>query len=576
VKDFAGVIDACLGRTPLDLLISGQIVNVYSGNIFDGYIGVKNGLIAYIGNKPKPARHQLDFPSKYVLPAYIDGHVHIESSLMTPRMFARAVVPHGTCCVVADPHEIANVLGLDGIKFLVEDSEKTPLKFYFMIPSSVPSTSLETTGAEIGLKEIRVLKSFRRILGLGEVMNYMGVVRGDRSILDKIEECSGMIVDGHAPGLRGDTLCAYVLAGIMSDHEALSLEEAKEKLSLGMWIMIREGSTAKALSILARIVSKGCPEKVMLVTDDRHAGDIVREGHIDHCLRRAVEEGIDPIDAIKMVTLKPAEYFRLQHLGALSPGKSADIVVVDNLRDFRAEAVIIDGVVVARRGIYLYAEEEKPEKRALGSINIGRLSIEDLRIMHPRIKFGKTIIRAIGLIENQIYTEEIHCEANVVGGEVKPDPDRDILEICVVERHRGSGRVGKGFIVGFGLKSGAIASTVAHDSHNLIAVGASSQDIYRAILRLKEINGGLVVVEGGRVLAELPLPVAGLMADLDAEEISQRIEVLEETASSLGCRVKSPFTALSFLSLPVVPKLKITDYGLIDAENLRVVDLFIS
>lgn len=569
------LIDACLGRLPLDLLISGQIVNVYSGDIFDGYVGVKSSLIAYVGAKPKPAKERLDFPSKYVLPAYIDGHVHIESSLMTPRMFARAVVPHGTCCVVADPHEIANVLGLDGVKFMLEDSEKTPLKFYFMIPSSVPSTSLETAGAEISVKEVRILKDLRRILGLGEVMNYMGVVKGDKSILDKIEACRDMIIDGHAPGLRGNALCAYMLAGIMSDHEALSPEEAREKLSLGMWIMIREGSTAKALSRLAGIVSKRCPERVMLVTDDRHAGDIVREGHVDHCLRRAVEEGIDPVDAIRMVTLKPAEYFRLKHLGALSPGKSADITIVDNLRDFRAETVLIDGALVARGGAYLYAEEEKPKRIALGSVNIGEISVEDLKIRHPKIKHGRAVARAIGLVENQIYTEEVHCEVNVVDGEVKPDPESDMLEICVVERHRGSGRIGKGFVIGFGLRSGAIASTVAHDSHNIVALGADIQDIYRAILRLKEINGGLVVVKDERVVAELPLPVAGLMTTLEAEEISQRTEALEEAASNIGCRIKSPFTALSFLSLPVVPKLKITDYGLIDAENLKVVDLFI-
>ena len=569
------LIDACLGRAPLDLLIHGQVVNVYSGDIFDGYIGVKNGLVAYVGVKPKPSRERLDFPSKYVLPAYIDGHVHVESSLMTPRMFARAVIPHGTCCVVADPHEIANVLGLDGVKFMIEDSEKTPLKFYFMIPSSVPSTSLETAGAEIGLGEVRALKGFRRILGLGEVMNYMGVVKGDKVILNKIEECRDMIIDGHAPGLRGEALCAYILAGIMSDHEALSPEEAREKISLGMWIMIREGSTAKALSNLAGIVSKGCPERVMLVTDDRHAGDIVREGHIDYCLRRAVEEGIDPVDAIRMVTLKPAEYFRLKSLGALSPRKSADIVVVNNLREFRAETVLIDGVIVAERGECLYLEEE-PKRIALGSVNIRELNVEDLKVRHPKIKHGKTFVRAIGIVENQIYTEEVRCEVNVVDGEVKPDPYRDILEICVVERHRGSGRVGKGFVIGFGLESGAIASTVAHDSHNIIAVGADSRDIYRAILRLREINGGFVVVDDGRVLAELPLPIAGLMADLEAKEISQRTEALEEAASKIGCRVRSPFTVLSFLSLPVVPKLKITDYGLIDAENLRIVDLFVS
>jgi len=571
------LIDACLGLSSLDILVSGRIVDVYGGNIFDGFVGVKNGLIAYVGRNPKPAKKIIDFSSGYILPAYIDGHIHVESSLMTPSMFARAVIPHGTCCVIADPHEIANVAGLDGIKFMMEDAERTPLKFYFMIPSSVPSTNLETTGAEIGLKEIEALKRFKRILGLGEVMNYRGVINKDRDILDKIRACEGMIIDGHAPGLRGDDLCAYTLAGIGSDHEVISLDEAREKLTLGMWIMIREGSTAKAISNLINVVSRGCPERVMFVTDDRHAGDILREGHMDHCLRRAVEEGLDPIDAVRMVTIKPAEYFRLESLGGLSPGKSADMVVVSDLREFRAKIVLIDGEVVAKDRKYLGAEVkvEKSFASLMESIKIGELRLDDLRIRHPRRKFGKTTARIIGLVEDQIVTEEIRQELRIVNGEVKADPARDILKICVVERHRGTGRVGKGFVMGFGLKSGALASTVAHDSHNIVVVGVDDRDIYRAILRIREINGGFVIVNNGLILGELPLPVAGLMTFLEASEIAEKTEMLEEAAAKLGCKIKNPFMALSFLSLPVIPKLKITDFGLIDAENLKIVNLFI-
>jgi len=560
---------------PLDLLISGQVIDVYSGNIFDGYVGVKDGLIAYVGTKPKKSREFLELSSKYVLPAYIDGHIHIESSLMTPSSFAKAVIPHGTCCVIADPHEIANVLGLDGIKFMIEDAKRTPLKFYFMIPSSVPSTNLETAGAEIGLKEIEFLKGFRCILGLGEVMNFRGVIGKDKLILDKIRACRGMIIDGHAPGLRGEDLCAYISAGISSDHEIMSLEEAKEKLSLGMWIMIREGSTVKAISSLIKVVSRGCPERVMLVTDDRHAGDIVSEGHIDNCLRKAVEEGLDPLDAIRMVTLKPAEYFRLLDLGGLSPGKSADIVIVDDLRNFRAEIVLINGRLVAKNGKYLGDTFKKTPKVTAGAINIGVLKPEDLQIRHPSIKSGKVTVRVIGLIKDQIFTEEHYCEVDVVNGVVEPDPSRDIIKICVVERHKGSGRVGKGFVKGFGLRSGAVASTVAHDSHNIIAVGVNDKDIHRAILRLKEINGGFVIVDGGKVLYDLPLPVAGLMTPLEADKVAEEIKSLETFAAQLGCRIRNPFIALSFLSLPVIPKLKITDYGLINAEELRVVSLFV-
>ncbi|MBS7607203.1 MAG: adenine deaminase [Candidatus Bathyarchaeia archaeon] len=569
------LIDACLGISPLDMVISGQIVDVYGGIIFDGYVGIKDGLIVYVGSKPKLARENLDFKSKYILPAYIDGHVHVESSLMRPSAFARAVIPHGTGCVIADPHEIANVMGLDGIKFMIEDAKMTPLKFYFMIPSSVPSTNLETTGGKIGLDEIRALKSFRNILGLGEVMNYRGVIDKDEAILEKIEACRGMIIDGHAPGLRGDELCAYILVGVGSDHEVISLDEAREKISLGMWIMIREGSTAKAISRLIKVVSKGCPERVMLVTDDRHADDILREGHIDYCLRRVVEEGLDPVDAIRMVTLKPAEYFKLSNLGSLSPGKSADIAIINNLRDFRPELVLINGRVVAKDGKYLGAVEKPDKSVAIGSVNIGGLRIGDLAIRHPSVEYGRVTVRVIGLIRDQILTDEIHCEMAIVDGEVKPDLDRDILKICVVERHRGSGRVGRGFVTGFGLKGGAIASTFAHDSHNIIAVGTNDSDLYRAILRIKEINGGLVIVNGGKIFEELPLPIAGLMANLEAEEIAEKIRALEIAASNLGCKIKNPFMAMSFLSLPVVPKLKITDYGLIDAESLRVVSVFV-
>ncbi|MEM1553193.1 MAG: adenine deaminase C-terminal domain-containing protein, partial [Candidatus Bathyarchaeia archaeon] len=291
--------------------------------------------------------------------------------------------------------------------------------------------------------------------------------------------------------------------------------------------------------------------------------------------RRAVEEGIDPIDAVKMVTIKPAEYFRLQDLGAISPGKSADIVIVNNLREFRAKLVLIDGTIVSKDGSYLYAEHMEKRTTPLGSINIGELKVEDLRINHPKIKHGRAIVRVIGLVEGQIYTEEEHCEMEVSNWEVKQDPERDILKICVVERHKSSGRIGKGFVRGFMLRRGAIASTVAHDSHNIIAVGVNDNDIYRSILRLREINGGFVIVDGGKVAAELPLPIAGLMADLEAEEIAQKTENLERAASNLGCKTKSPFMALSFLSLPVVPKLKITDYGLIDAEKLKAVDIFV-
>jgi len=566
-----------LSDVNVDLLIHGNLVNVYSGCISDSYIGVKNDKIVYVGKKRLRAAENLDVGSKFILPAYIDGHVHIESSLVTPSQFALAVLPRGTCCVVADPHEIANVRGVEGIKFMIEDSLRTPLKIYFMIPSCVPSTNLETSGAKIGLKEIEELKKVKQILGLGEVMNFPGVIKGEENIIAKIKACEGMVIDGHAPGLRGEELCAYIAAGINSDHESVTADEAEEKLSLGMWVMIREGSTAKNLSELACIVSKGCPERVMFVTDDQHADDLLTTGHLDHVLRRAVEEGIDAVDAVRMVTIKPAEYFGLHNLGGISPGKSASIVIVNDLEEFKAEMVFIDGKIVAKEGKYLGSIGKSIVRRAVKeTVNIGMLLPEDFKIFRREHEETQVETRVIEVIPDQIVTEEIRCKLPVENGEVLPDLERDIVKICVVERHHGTGRIGKGFVKGFELKKGALASTVAHDSHNIVAIGVSDDEISRAVNRLKEINGGLVAISGSEIKCELPLPIAGLMSDRKIDFVAEKMKDLNESASDLGCNLRSPFMALSFLALPVIPKLKITDYGLVDVERMKLVDLFIS
>ena len=565
------------GDVKADLLIHGSLVNVYSGCISESYIGVKDGRIIYVGKRPISAKRNIDAGSKFILPAYIDGHVHIESSLVTPSQFAMAVIPRGTCCVVADPHEIANVCGVEGIKFMIEDSARTPLKIYFMIPSCVPATNLETSGAKIGLEEIEELKQIKQILGLGEVMNFPGVINSEEEIMDKIKSCEGMVIDGHAPGLRGEALCAYIAAGIMSDHESVTAEEAMEKLSLGMWIMIREGSTAKNLSELSRIVSKGCPERVMLVTDDRHADDLLTEGHLDYVLKRAVEEGIDPVDAVRMVTVKPAEYFGLRRLGAVSPGKSANIVIVDDLKEFKAEIVLIDGEIVAKKGEYLGTLGKSIIKRAVEkTVHIDKLLPEDFKVSYCGPEDKQVEVMVIEVVPDQIFTEKIQCRLPVENGEVLSDLEKDIVKICVVERHRGSRRIGKGFVKGFGLKKGALASTVAHDSHNIVAIGVSEDDICRAVNRIQEIDGGLVAVSGEEIKCELPLPIAGLMSDRGIGFVAERMDELNKSASDLGCHLRSPFMALSFLALPVIPKLKITDLGLVDVEKMKLIDLFVS
>jgi len=560
-----------------DLLIHGNLVNVYSGCISESYVGVKDGRIIYVGEKRIEAAKIFDVGSKFILPAYIDGHVHIESSLVTPSQFALAVIPRGTCCVVADPHEIANVCGVEGIKFMIEDSSRTPLKVYFMIPSCVPATNLETSGAKIGLEEIEELKKIKQILGLGEVMNFPGVIKGEENVIAKIKACEGMVIDGHAPGLTGKDLCAYIAAGIGSDHESVTAEEAREKLSLGMWVMIREGSTAKNLSELASIVSKGCPERVMFVTDDQHADDLLTEGHLDHVLRRAVEEGMDAVDAVRMVTIKPAEYFGLHHLGGISPGKSADIVIVNDLKEFEAEMVLIDGKIVAERGKYLGSIGRSVIKGAVKkTVYVNELLPEDFKIFYCGSEGTQVEVRVIGVISNQIVTDEVRCKLPVEKGEVFSDLEKDIVKICVVERHHGTGRIGKGFVKGFGLKEGALASTVAHDSHNIVAIGVSDEEICRAVNRIREINGGLVAVSGDEIKCELPLPIAGLMSDKGIEFVAEKMEDLNESASDLGCYLRSPFMALSFLALPVIPKLKVTDFGLVDVEKMRLIDLFVS
>ncbi len=564
------LIEVALGKVPADLQLHGELLNVYIGELQEAYIAAKNGRIAYVGSKPLKARETLEVEG-VILPAYIDGHLHVESSLLIPSRFAEAVIPRGTGCIVIDPHEIANVLGVEGVRFMVEDAGRTPLKVYVMVPSCVPATHLETSGAELGVEELQELRRLPEVIGLGEMMNYPGVLSLDEAVISKLKAFRDAVIDGHAPGLRGAELSAYLSTGIGSDHECISLEEAYEKLSQGMWIMIREGSASKNLKALAPLARRGY-RRLMLVSDDIHADDILSDGHMDRCLRRAVEEGVDPIEAVRMATLNPAEYFGLRHLGAISPGKSADLVVVNNLRDFEARLVILDGEIAAREGRYLAGiRGDLPEVARRKTMNMPPATPDRIEIRHEG---DEVEVRVIGVIEDQIYTESLTYTLSVEGGVVKPDVENDVLKVCVFERHRWSGRIGRGFVKGFGLKSGAIASTVAHDSHNLIAVGVDDRDICTAANRLREMNGGLIVVEKGEVKAELPLPVAGLMSTLKAEEVAERVEHLHREAEKLGCELRSPFMKLSFLALPVIPKLRITDYGLIDVELFQVVSLF--
>ncbi|MEM3538321.1 MAG: adenine deaminase [Nitrososphaerales archaeon] len=558
-----------------EIILHGNLVNVYTGMISESYIGIKNGMIIYVGKNPIQSEKQIDLGEKYILPGYIDAHVHIESSMMIPSQYARIVVPRGTTCIIADPHEIANVKGIEGIKFMIKNSKKSPLKVYFTIPSCVPATRLETSGATIGINEIKKLRRLDRIIGLGEVMNFPGVISRDKDVMDKIYACKDMPIDGHAPGLKGLDLCNYISAGIFSDHESTKKEEAFEKLSLGMWVMIREGSASKNLLDLIGIVTKENSRRFMLVVDDKHVEDLLAEGDIDHNLRKAVSNGLDPIDAIRMVTLNPAEYYGLKNLGGISPGKCADLVVVDNLKDFNANLVIIDGKIVAKNGQYLKEVKEKlSNESVMKTMNLREIYPEDLTITTERKNF--VTIRVIGIVEHQIYTRELKHDLEVKDGKLLSDTEHDVLKICVVERHKNSGRIGKGFVKGFGIKKGAIASSIAHDSHNIIVVGVNDKDMCLAVNRIKEMGGGIVAVDDGRIIGELPLPVAGIMSNWKAENIVVNLKRLHEEVLKLGCSLDAPFMTLSFLALPVIPELKITDYGLVDVRRFDFVDLIVS
>ncbi len=532
------------------MLLRGNIVDVEKGEIYPGEVVFEGGVVREV----REAKG--DF-SCYILPGLIDAHIHIESSLLVPSRFAEAAVAHGTVAVVADPHEIANVLGIAGIDYMIHDSKRVPLKFYFTAPSCVPATPFETSGAKLGAEEVASLLAREEIVALGEVMNYPGVASRNPGAMAKIEAARrlGKPVDGHCPGLRGEALRSYVSAGISTDHECTTLEEAEEKSKLGMKIMIREGSTAKNLRALARL--KG---EAFLVSDDIHAEDLLR-GHVNHLLKRAVEEGIDEIEAIRRVSLYPANHYRLD-VGMLREGDPADMVVVQDLKDFSCLECYIDGVKVAAWGKSLFrASPLKGENTVKASFK---------KPEHFKIHTEKSKVRVIKLVPGELITEVEIVE--VPPGEIKPMPERDILKLAVVERYGGN-RIATALIRGFGLKKGALASSIAHDSHNIIAVGAEDSDLAEAVNQVIRMHGGITVVAGGEVLASLSLPIAGLMSLEPAQKVAEAMHKLNQAARSLGCNLEAPFMALSFLALPVIPKLKLTDRGLFDVERFEFVEL---
>jgi adenine deaminase len=558
------------GEAPADLALrNAQLVNVISGEIYKTDVLVADGVIVALGDG-YDAKNNLDLNGKYLAPGFIDAHVHIESSLCTPPEFARAVLPHGVTTVMTDPHEIANVLGLEGIRFMLERAKFGPLNIFVMASSCVPATHMETSGAVLEAEDLQGLLNSRWVPGLAEVMNYPGVIYGDEGMLDKLDLFKNVVVDGHCPGLRGKLLNAYVSAGIQSEHECTTVEEAQEKLRLGMTIFIREGTTTRNLKPLLPLITAHNHHHICFCTDDRIPASLIDEGSIDHLVRTAIQSGIDPIMAIRMGTINTARYFRLHDYGAIAPGKRADMIVFGDIQNLQVEMTFRNGELVAQNGKMVVDRQPLREIDLRSTMNI-RLDGLDFRIPAA----GDTM-RVIGYIRDQVVTAHLTDTPKIVNGEAVVDIERDLLKIAVIERHRASGNIGKGFIKGFGLKRGAIAGTIAHDHHNLIVIGADDASMHAAVKAVVELRGGVVAVDGDTVLASLPLPVAGLMSEEPVDKVRHDYDAVLAAARSLGCHVLDPLMDMSFMGLEVIPALKLTDFGLVDVEQFQQVDLFLS
>jgi adenine deaminase len=553
------------GEAPADLVLANaRIVNTLTGEIEAGNVAVCGGRLAGVGDYKK-ARETIDLKGDYLAPGLINGHTHLESSMLDVGQYARAVVPRGTSAIVTDLHEIANVCGLAGIRYVLEAARRLPLDLFLMAPSCVPATHLETSGAAIGPEDIRKIMRYRECIGLGEVMNYPSVLAGDETMLSKLEAARGRVVDGHAPGLRGKDLNAYIAAGIGSDHESVTAAEGGEKLRRGMYLMIREGSSEKNLAALLPLVTDKTWHRCLFVVDDRSAADILHDGDIDAVVRQAIGLGLDPVRAVQMATSNAANYFRLAGLGAVAPGYYANLIVLDDLADFRVKTVFYRGRVVARDGRPLFPETRPIAGRPDNTINIRPLTADALKL-----RARGEIFPVIEVIPGQIVTRKREMKVKVVDGYIVPDTGRDILKAAVVERHHASGNIGLGLVTGFGLKRGALASSIAHDSHNIVAVGASDADILTAVREVERLRGGLAVAAGGKVLASLAAPIAGLLAEEPLESVVAGLERLEKAARDLGARLPAPFGILSFLALPVIPELRLTDLGLVDVNAFKL------
>jgi len=570
-------VAAATGSKKAELVLkNAQIVNVFTQSVETGDIAIEGGYIVGIGNYEGIT--EKDLGGAYVCPGFLDGHIHIESSMTSPGEFERAVVPHGTIAVITDPHEIANVAGTAGIRFMMQSAQKLDLDVYFMLPSCVPATDLDESGAELLARDLEPFYADEKVLGLAEMMNAFGVTHGDKGCFEKLVQARSLkkAIDGHAPALSGKELNAYVTAGIRSDHECSDFEEAKEKFARGQWIMIRQGTAAKNLKGLMGMFEDPYYQRCLLVTDDKHPGDLIRIGHIDAIIREAVSMGADPIRAIRMGTLNAAAYFGLHDMGAVAPGYKADLAVFDDLRTLNVKQVYKGGKLVAENGKMLHQKEKNTDwsteikERVFHSFHRVPITVEELQLKETT----GTHQRVIDMVAHELITKERIEEWKELPG-VAPGVDisRDIVKLAAIERHKNTGHVGLGFLGKYGLKKGAVATSIGHDSHNLVIAGVTDEDMVLAGNRVIENGGGLAIALEGKVLADLPLPIGGLMADEPVEVVDEKLEHMKKLSVELGISEDiDAFMTLAFISLPVIPKLRLNTYGVVDVEKHQVVE----
>lgn len=554
------IIAVAAGREKADLVLkNAKYLNVFSNEFLCGDIAVANGLIAGVGKYD--GKTEIDVSGKLVLPGFIDAHIHLESSMVTPAEFAKAVVAHGTTTVITDPHEITNVMGIDGVEYMIQASQNLPIDVHFMMPSCVPATEIDESGAELDCKDIDLYLDNKKVLGLAEMMNYVGVINGDKNVLSKIvtSQAHHKKIDGHAPELSGNDLNAYIAAGVYSDHECSTFENALEKLRKGQFIMIREGTAAHNLKALMPLLTQQYYSRCMFATDDKHPSDLLHGGHIDYIVKQALKNGADPIVALKTATHHAARYFLLNNKGAIASGYLADIVVVDNLEDFNVETVFKRGKLVFDGKVKDFSAptvDEKLAEKCFDTFHLDSVTPSSFKVD------GK--LGLIGLVGGELLTRNL-------GTADKIDVENDILKIACIERHKGTNHIGVGYVKGYSLKSGAVATSVAHDSHNIITVGCNDDDIAVAVNAIKDSKGGIAVVENGKIKALLELPIAGLMSDEPLTTVNEKLENAKSSAYELGAdKSIDPFMTLSFLSLPVIPSLRITTKGVFDAENWKM------